>query len=83
MLYEVYDIPRPQLEAVYINKGFEDERPTYDTPRSKKVDTSAFTPPEEVSGYPEEGEDAVECNYDVPKAGSRLSVLMRSMNGVF
>jgi hypothetical protein len=55
----VYDIPRPQLEAVYINKGFDDDRPTYDTPRTKKGEMSV--------GYPEEGEDHGECNYDVPK----------------
>jgi hypothetical protein len=60
----VYDIPRPQLEAVYINKGFDDDRPTYDTPRSKKGEMSG--------GYPEEGEDHGECNYDVPKVSHLL-----------
>ncbi len=61
--WQVYDIPRAQQkEAVYINKGFDEEPPTYDTPR-KKVDTT----------FPPGLDDHIECEYDVPKEGDNSS----------
>ena len=55
----VYDFPRPRtVDAVYFNDNFEDEGPTYDTPRKQQ----------EIIHYNDEDLDGTsEGEYDVPK----------------
>ena len=57
----VYDYPRPRAggDTVYFNDNFDDDVPTYDTPRRQT---------EEFGNYTDQDIDEVdECNYDVPK----------------
>ena len=73
---QVYDIPRTNNnknnnngngEAIYINQNFEDDLPTYDTPRNSRMS--------EVGCEDEEGlEDHIECDYDVPKVGLTITI---------
>ena len=56
----VYDFPRPRnVDTVYFNDNFEDEGPTYDTPRKQ----------DDVINYNQEEEELedYECDYDIPK----------------
>ena len=55
----VYDFPRPRNnDTVYFNDNFEDEGPTYDTPR-RQDDVINYNPEDEELDY--------ECDYDIPK----------------
>ena len=58
---QVYDFPRPRnVDTVYFNDNFEDEGPTYDTPRKQ----------DDIITYHHEEEDldcSDECDYDIPK----------------
>ena len=56
----VYDFPRPRnVDTVYFNDNFEDEGPTYDTPRKQ----------DDVINYNQEEDELedYECDYDIPK----------------
>ena len=55
----VYDFPRPRnVDTVYFNDNFEDDGPTYDTPRK----------PDDLINYNHDDElDCEECDYDIPK----------------
>ena len=56
----VYDFPRPRnVDTVYFNDNFEDEGPTYDTPRKQ----------DDVINYNQEDDELedYECDYDIPK----------------
>jgi len=56
----VYDFPRPRkADTIYFNENFEDDIPTYDTPR-KKVDDHGFDNDDDEI-------DCIECDYDIPK----------------
>ena len=60
----VYDFPRPRnvetLDTVYFNDNFDDDNPTYDTPRRKEDDDIIeFSHDEDIEGS--------ECDYDIPK----------------
>ena len=60
----VYDFPRPRnvetLDTVYFNDNFDDDNPTYDTPRRKENDDIIeFCHDEDIDGS--------ECDYDIPK----------------
>ena len=61
----VYDFPRPRTvetldtDCVYFNDNFEDDNPTYDTPRRKDDEIIEFLHDEDI--------DDSEGDYDVPK----------------
>ena len=59
----VYDFPRPRnvesLDTVYFNDNFEDDNPTYDTPRRKDDEIIEFLHDEDI--------DDSEGDYDIPK----------------
>ena len=55
----VYDIPRPRnVDTLYFNDAFDDEGPTYDTPRK----------PEDIINYNHDEDDleSEEGDYDIP-----------------
>ena len=58
---QVYDFPRPRnVDTVYFNDNFEENGPTYDTPRKQ----------DDIITYHHEEEDldcSDECDYDIPK----------------
>ena len=62
----VYDFPRPRnveslerLDTVYFNDNFEDDNPTYDTPRRKDDEIIEFLHDEDI--------EESEGDYDIPK----------------
>ena len=62
---QLYDVPRSTRdETLYINKNFDDDLPTYDTPRNALRGEEEW---EEAEEEEEEEEDHIECDYDVPK----------------
>ena len=60
---QVYDVPRPNSEALYFNQNFEDDLQTYDTPRTGKSVGSEI--------------DHIQSDYDVPKV-IKIQILIYS-----